>query len=111
MSDGLQVSRPRWYLVRDPQGRILFVPWHPFSRAAYVVPTPLQRTDLERRIRSRVLWSVAAVLVATILLGVLDWPAWWSLVPPIVLVADWYWWSGRAARGMERTRYEPQPPR
>ena len=99
-------TRVRLYLARDAQKRDLFVPWHPFSRAAYVLKGPIEREEIRRRVELYLAFGLG-VVIGVLFAGIFsDAPDWLPLLVSILLVAGWSLWSWRRTRGLERTRYE-----
>lgn len=99
-------ARVRWATVLDGQGRHLFVPWHPFSRTAYVLPDAGAHAELAKRVRRYLILGAGVFLLALVLTAPVRIPWWTSYPVAALLLLHWHWWSRRAARGLERTRYE-----
>lgn len=99
-------TRVRWYLARDAQKRDVFVPWHPFSRAAYVLRGPVEREELRHRLQLFFAFAVG-VAIGIGFAGIFsDQPGWVGILSIALVLAYWGWWTWRYTRGLERTRYE-----
>jgi hypothetical protein len=97
-------------LARDALGRTLFVPWHPFSRNAYVLPTPADRAAVTKQTHLFVTGWFVVLVVAAVSRAFLGASS--GTVHAVVLLAlgHWAWWTSRFTRGLERVRYEgPRP--
>jgi hypothetical protein len=104
----MRTAKVRDAVGRDAAGRDVFIPWYPLSRTAYVVPSQDERAAFVLR-SQRFLYGWAGVLVGVSLSALVELtPSWWRGVPIVaVALAHWAWWTHRATRGLERTRYEP----
>jgi len=104
-------TKVRFGLARDQQGRLLFLPWHPLSRTAYVLGAPAQGEAVARRIRLSLLVLLALLVAQLVASPFVRWPAWAGLPLAAALLLAWAGWTRRVTRGLERTRYEPPAPR
>jgi len=99
-------TKVRQAMVRDARGRDLFVPWYPFSRAAYVLPSPSERAAVSKRTRIYVVFWLAAIVAVQVVRSYFGLPIWYGWVVVVLAAMDWAWWTRRYTRGLERTRYE-----
>ena len=97
---------PRFGLVRTEDGKTFFVPWHPFSSAAYLVPDPVRREAILQRTRLSFAWAIGMLTALGVLGLFADLPSWANLPLLALWVAEWVWWTRRYTRDLERTRYQ-----
>lgn len=91
---------------RDARGRLLFVPWYPWWRGAWVLPGEEEATAFGRRLLRWVLFWLAAGAVLGLLVAHARAPGWSPYLLVAVMLLHHAWWIRGATRGLERTRYE-----
>lgn len=97
----------RFAIARDEQGRALFVPWHPFSRAAYLLATPAEAAAVVQRVRLSLLVFIGVAVALAVTSPVLRLPLPLASAIAALPMLEWAWWTWRRTRGLERVRYEP----
>lgn len=109
MDTASQATPVRRLFARDAEGRILFVPGHPWSRKAHVVPSPIERGRIERRLEFYLhFWLGAGFgLLVAIAFGELS--PWTGVALGALSILHWIWLLRRSTRGLERVPYEPPP--
>jgi hypothetical protein len=91
----------------DAEGRQLFLPWRPFSRAGYVVPSAERGDAIGRGLVRWVLGWLAVVFVVAVITRPHLWPSAALLVTAALAFVHYAWLTRRLTRGLERVRYEP----